>query len=458
MIRCLLGFLSCQVLAASGTEYTVIVSKSTLQDAAWSKVVDALVAKHRGEVMTFGESPLELKKALGGPAMPRWICWVAIPQELGALPVAQMHRLARELDDDPFMDCRWGIITGRDAETAGKVVAQERPLVVRNVGAGTSFAADCVERGQWFSEFKAGEFWVKEPGGKAVKKQGEADSTAAIVKFLNEGKPDCFITSGHATEHDWQPGYRYRNGTFGHKNGILLGRALDGTEHPVDSPNPKIYLAVGNCLMGNIPASDDCMALAWIGSAGVRQMIGYTVPTWFGYAGWGVLDYFIEQPGRLTLQESWMANQHALVWKLGLLNSGLLKETPQPGSSSGNGEAAGLLHDRDVTVFYGDPKWEARMAPGPLRWKESVVENPPGDFTWTITPQAGKETFAPVDTNGSQRGGRPLVLLLPRRFASIEVLEGEAWKPVTGDDFILLPNPGAETAPPEKIVIRFLGK
>jgi zinc protease len=362
------------------------------------------------------------------------------------------------LDDDPFMDCRWGIITGRDAAIAGKVVAEERPLVVRNVGAGTSFAADCVERGQWFSEFKAGEFWVKEPGGKAVMKQGDADSTASIVKFLNEGKPDCFITSGHATEHDWQPGYRYRNGTFGHKDGVLLGRALDGTEHPVDSPNPKVYLAIGNCLMGNIPASDDCMALAWMGSAGVRQMIGYTVPTWFGYGGWGVLDYFIEQPGRFTLQESWMANQHALVWKLSLLNSGLLNEEPKPGSSSGNGEAAGLLHDRDVTVFYGDPKWEARMAPGPLRWKESLVENPPGEFTWTITPQAGKETFAPVDTNGSQRGGRPLVLLLPRRFASILVLEGEAWKPVTGDDFILLPNPGAETAPPDKIVIRFRGK
>ena len=58
------------------------------------------------------------------------------------------------------MDCRWGIITGRDASVASKVVAEEKPLVIRNVGGGTSFAADCVERGQWFSEFKAGEFCV----------------------------------------------------------------------------------------------------------------------------------------------------------------------------------------------------------------------------------------------------------------------------------------------------------
>ncbi len=445
-------------VAAQAADYAVIVSKATAKDEAWRDVATKLVEKHKAGLVVFDQSPEELKQRLGGKDAPRWICWVARPQELGALPVAQMHRLARGLDDDPYMDCRWGIISGRDASVAARVVEEEKTLVIRHVGGGTSFAADCVERGQWFSEFKAREFWVKEPGGKAVMKQGEADSTASIVKFLNEGKPDCFLTSGHATEHDWQPGYKYRNGTFGHRDGVLLGKALDGKEHAVDSPNPKVYLAIGNCLMGNIPATDDCMALAWIGSGGARQMIGYTVPTWFGYAGWGVLDYFIEQPGRYTLQEAWMANQLALSWKLGSLKPELLAESPKPGSSSGTGDAAGLLHDRDVTVFYGDPKWEARLAPGPLRWRESLVENPPGDFTWTITPQAGKETFAPVDTNGSQRGGRPMVLLLPRRFDSIELLEGAAWKPVAGDDFILLPNPGAETAPPEKIVIRLRGK
>jgi zinc protease len=289
-------------------------------------------------------------------------------------------------------------------------------------------------------------------------KQGEADSTASIVRFLNEGKPDCFLTSGHATEHDWQPGYKYRNGAFGARGGVLLGKPLDGREHVVDSPNPKVYLAIGNCLIGNIPATDDCMALAWIGSAGARQMVGYTVPTWFGYAGWGVLDYFIEQPGRHTLQEAWMANHHALVWKLGLIDPKLLTEEPEPGSSSGGGDGSGLLHDRDVTVFYGDPKWDARLAPGRLRWKETLEEGAPGEFTWTITPQAGKETFAPVDTNGSQRGGRPLILLLPKCFTALELLDGAAWKPVLGDDFVLLPNPGADKTPPEKIVVRFRGK
>ena len=440
---------------AWAADYVVIVSQATSADAPWRAVADGLAKKHGGEVMECKQSPLELRERLAGEHAPRWLAWVARPQELGAGPVAVMHRLSRALDGDPYTDCRWGIVTGGSAEVAARVVAEEKPLVVREVGGGTSFASECVTSGRWFSEFKAGEVWVKPAGGKASLVAGEADSVPAIVRFLNEGKPDCFITSGHASEHDWQPGYGFRDGTFAAKHGTLTGMALDGSTHPVHSPNPKIFLAVGNCRAGNIPASDDCMMLAWIGSAGVRQSIGYTVNTWFGYAGWGVLDYFLEQPGRFTLAEAWLANDHALVWQLGQLDKSLLTKNVEPGTTVGNGTAAGLLHDRDVTAFYGDPKWEARMAPGPLRWRETLTENPVGEFTWKIIPQAGRETFATVDSNGSTRGGRPLIVFLPRRLAAPVLLEGASWKPLLADDFVLLPNPGTATDPPTEIVIRF---
>jgi zinc protease len=446
------------VVPACAADYVVIVSAATSADAPWRAVADSLAKKHGGEVMECKLSPLELRARLAGEHAPRWLAWVARPRELGPAQVAAMHRLARGLDADPYADCRWGIVTGGSAAVAAQVVAEDQPLEVREVGGGTSFASECVTSGRWFSEFKAGERWVKESGGKARQTAGDADSVPAIVRYLNEGKPDCFITSGHASEHDWQPGYGFRNGTFADSNGELTGRALDGSTHRVKSPNPKIYLAVGNCRLGNIPGSDSCMMLAWIGSAGARQAIGYTVNTWFGYAGWGVLDYFLEQPGRFTLTEAWLANHHALVWQLGQLDQSLLAKEVAPGTTIGNGEAAGLLHDRDVTAFYGDPKWTARMAPGPLRWTESLTETAPGQFTWKIVPQAGRETFAAVDSNGSTRGGRPLIALLPRRLAALELVEGERWQPVLADDFVLLPNPGTKNAPPAEIVIRFRAK
>ncbi len=443
------------VVPACAADYVVVISAATSADAPWRAVADNLAKKHGGEVVECKLSPLELREKLAGKHAPRWLAWVARPQELGPGPVAAMHRLARGLDADPYADCRWGIVTGGSAAVAARVVAETPPLVVREVGASTSFASECVTSGRWFSEFKAGEIWLKEPGGKAHLVAGDADSVPAIVRYLNEAKPDCFITSGHASEHDWQPGYGFRDGTFAAKLGTLTGLALDGSTHPVNSPNPKIFLAVGNCRAGNIPASDDCMMLAWIGSAGARQSIGYTVNTWFGYAGWGVLDYFLDQPGRFTLAEAFLANHHALVWQLGQLDKALPTKDVEPGTTIGSGQAAGLLHDRDVTVFYGDPKWEARMAPGPLRWSESLTETKTGEFTWKIVPQAGRETFATVDSNGSTRGGRPLIVFLPRRFAALELVEGERWKPVLADDFVLLPNPGTAADPPAEIVIRF---
>ncbi len=98
------------------------------------------------------------------------------------------------------------------------------------------------------------------------------------------------------------------------EKGQLFGLDTHGQRYPIRSDNPKVYLPVGNCLMGHIDGPD-AMALAFLNSAGVNQMIGYTVPRWYGYAGWGLLDYFVEQPGRFTLAEAFYANEQALVYR-----------------------------------------------------------------------------------------------------------------------------------------------
>jgi len=82
------------------------------------------------------------------------------------------------------------------------------------------------------------------------------------------------------------------------------------------------------------------------------------------------------------------------------------------------------------------------MADAPKAYDQTLSEKD-GVFTFEVLPRRGDKSFAPVNTNGSQRGGRPFVAFLPRRVGKVRVVEGQDLKPVVTDDFILVPNPRA---------------
>jgi len=408
--------------------YAVVVSRQTHEQTAWREVVDALAARHRAAkrvrvIVHDGDVKATLPELR--EAFPRYTCFVAQPKEAGREFVAAVHQLTRRLDDDPYTDTFWGILTGYTPEAALTIAQHDEPLVVRKVAGGTQFAMECCEQGLWYDELVKNKLVRKEPGGQPEQLHGPDDTTQAMVEVLNEYKPDLFITSGHATERDWQLGYRYRNGQFRSKGGRLFGLDTQGQRFPINSPNPKVYMPVGNCLMGHIDGRD-CMALAWMNSAGVKQMFGYTVPTWFGYAGWGCLNYFLEQPGRYTFTEAFFANQHALIHRLGT--------TDDPGMRRG------LKFDSNVVAFYGDPAWSARMAPGRLAFEQSLRSSPDGRYTFEFRGDA-EDSFGPVDTNGSQRQPRPLVAFFDRRLGNIHIVEGAELEPVIADDFLLVDRP-----------------
>lgn len=407
--------------ASARRGYAVVVSTATHADPAWQAVGELLVRRHGAALHLYATNVLEALPALQA-AHPAFLAVVATPAEAGRQLVRDVHTLARRFDDDPYLDCRWGIVTGYAASNALALAQEQAPLTVRRVASGTPFPLDLCEEGVWYSELTQGASMRKQAGGKPESVPAPADTTAALVEAL--GGCDLFITSGHATERDWQIGYRYRNGSFRCRNGQLFGLDTAGAQHPVRAKGARVYLPVGNCLMGHVDGSD-AMALAFLNSAGVRQMAGYTVPTWFGYAGWGLLDYYLNQPGRYSLAESFVANYHALDHRL-LTAQGV--------------ERRGLEHDRDVVAFFGDPAWDARLAPGPLRWRQSLERD--GDrWTFRIEPQAGADSFQPVDRNGSTRGGRPLIAFLPERVGPARVLEGAGLNPVVTDDFVLVPLP-----------------
>lgn len=424
-----------RIAPPSAGSYAVVVSHETQADAQWKQVVDALVTRHKATTIVYRKSVEESQRSLARQH-PRYTCFVARPAEATRAFVASVHRLTRKLDTDPYTDTLWGILTGFDAKCAMRIAKYDRPLTIRKVASGTEIAMEMVEEGAWYCELKKNRMVRKRPGGKPVEEKGPDDTTKALVDALNEYHADLFVTSGHATEHDWQIGFAYRNGSFRSKAGKLIGYDTKGNTFPIHSTNPKVYLPIGNCLMGHIDGPD-AMALAWMNSAGVYQMIGYTVPTWFGYAGWGCLDYFIEQPGRYTFNEAFFANHHALVYCL----------------ENEIGDQRGLQFDRDVVAFYGDPAWCARMADGPRAYEQELCVSS-GVYTFTIRGNRGADSFNPINTNGSQRGWRPIVEILPYRLKDIEIIDDGGLNPVVADDFILIPNP-REYDPDRQYEIRF---
>jgi zinc protease len=429
--------------------YAVVVSRGTHSDADWAEVVEALREKHQASVVIYGESVRQALPALRR-LFPRYACFVARPAEAGRRFVVDVHRLTRDLDSDPYTDLLWGILTGYEATDALRIARHDQPLVITRGAAGTGMDLGVFEAGRVYSEGQRGVMWEKTPGGDAVKKQVPPDTTAALVETFNKFKPHLFMTSGHATTKDWQIGYSYRNGQFRCRGGQLVGVDLQGKVHPIRSSNPKVHLPVGNCLIGRIPGRD-CMALALMRTGGVYQMFGYTVLTWYGYAGWGVRDLFIGLPGRYSLAEAFYANTQALIHQLvtrfpqsvatnferfdlerdrGLMGKlarkhGLLD--PKTGKL-GSRDELGLLWDRDTVAFYGDPAWDARLKPQPLPWDLTLTEE--GE-RYTIELIARKDC-APR---------RPPVLLFPHRVRDVEVVQGAELEPAIADNFILLPKP-----------------
>jgi zinc protease len=462
-----LGLCAMTEALAAKPGYVVVVSAKTRADSAWNEVVGALESRHSAEVFVYQDQVEEVLPRLR-KAIPRFVCFVAQPQEAGREFVASAHQITRRLDDDPYPDCFWGIVTGYDAANALRIAKYTEPLTVRKVASGTQVALELCEEGICYDELVKGKVVKKEQGGRITQSKGPEDSTKALVSTLNDYQADLFIASGHATERDWQIGYAYRSGFFHCEEGVLYGEDTKERKYPIHSPNPKVYLPVGNCLMGHID-DRDAMALAWMNSAGVNQMIGYTVETWYGYAGWGCLDYFVEQPGRYSLAEAFLANQISLIYRLKTYFPGSegvevdkdghpkVSVSPSPLAAKAgldSGDMQGLLYDRDHLAFYGDPAWVARMAPGATRWDQSLEEKN-GVWTFTIRPKSGEKTFEPVNENGSQRGGRPIIEFLPTRVPVVEIMEGANLNPVIADNFLLVPNPlKCDPARQYKIVFR----
>ena len=355
--------------------YAIVVSSRTLADPGWAKVVEILKEKHHGTVIAYSGGQRDWLAPLRA-VFPKYACFVARPEELGLESLLAIQRQTRQLDDDPYTDVVWGIVTGSSAEEARKLAEVSQPLVACRGLAGNRMDLAPFDEGVWFYEGADAVAQRKLAGGRESPLPCTLDNARQIVDLLNSFDPQYVQTSGHANPRRWNIGYGCDRGHFMARNGVLYGVDRAGHELAVHSPGSKIYLPYRNCLVGLVQDRDS-LALGWMGSAGVKQMAGYIVPTWNGAAGNGIRKWLFDRPGEYTFSEAFYFNQQMLMRglspraqacmpsadqyqqeKLGEIAKMLkLDDSQYPGGA----ELAGVW-DRDALVFYGDPAWDAHQA------------------------------------------------------------------------------------------------
>jgi hypothetical protein len=339
--------------AAPPGRYAVVVRKEAA-DGPWGQVARFLEQKHGGKTFTYDKSPDEVRKAVGA-FHPRWVCFVCPPTESFPDFALAANRFCRELDDDPYADAIWGILTGFDPGHALEL-AKAEPVVIRRAFTKTlGNWLNWVPEGDYVTEWTRdrGELGTKAPGQDFTLGKGgpmsDPDDARHIHKLLAADPYDLLIGSGHGNHNQWMLMYPRGQGFLVSRDGKLTVRAPD-VELPLTAARPKVYWAVGNCLTGVVnqgrASYRDSYALAWMRN-GARQYIGAVKSTWYEL-NWNMADWFLKQEGRWTFAESLFLLRQ---WSRYLLAENLVTGRDRQGTEFTD----------EIFVLYGDPALEARV-------------------------------------------------------------------------------------------------
>ena len=349
--------------------------------------VQALRTKHAAlapKVFTYKDEVREVLPDLR-EMLPYYTCFVTPKELAGRAFTCEISRMAREILPDPYCDTFWGILTGYDAADIKRVAEFKGPINITDaldmVG---GFHHSLMRRCYSFDETqKDHNLRITDPARKYDNEKilSDKDFTNEFLKLVKGGGFQIMMTSGHASQHDWASGYLSPNMYLIDRKGSLAARDTKGRVTEFKDMTPKIWCAAGNCLIGDIPHGEDsCMATAMIHSFGVYQLMGYTIETWFGRQGWTAQGMLTDYPGYYSFNESFHFTNSWIVenlvkhnWNHVTLNTSDYETFQRTAAASLRGlrfrnseeqqEALGLLYDRDVVAFYGDPAMRAAIEP-----------------------------------------------------------------------------------------------
>jgi len=327
----------------SSRPYAVVVDANTLEHPEWGQVVEALKKKYNAEVFVAHYPNVgTVRKALN-EYMPWYVCFIAQPEQATREMITAAAHTMTWLDDDPYEDAIWAVLTGFVAEDALRIINAE-PLLVRkelcNMWDGW---LDWFEGGVSFSN--DGSKFVKSSDG--VKQQFECskEKIQEFIEVLNQDDCDIITIGGHATEHAFYFGKLNASDNYitHSEKGDIYGIDTQGKILSVNMKRPKIFYAPGSCDIGHIDGSS-CLSLAWIHN-GVNAFWGHMYTQGRHCHAWPITEYFMALQDRYTFAEATYANWLALRFSIDeQLELHLCCD------EGGKG-----------TVLYGDPAWEARV-------------------------------------------------------------------------------------------------
>lgn len=483
MLRVL--FLVCVCLLSSfsfaqKTEYVVIAGKNVKSDPAWLNVAQTLVKEHHAALLSYTDNLNELLVQLRS-IKPRYVAIVEKPENVGRDYVIALNQLSRKIDNDIYADFLWGIITGYDADAAMRMVKNDvKPFVVKDAIATVAE----LKSAKWFNRFAYIDDHVKGAWGEKT----SSTDTVKISNFLQSGKnpaalsmqkfydiysqydPDLIVTASHASQRNLEMPYSLGN-VKAHEGRLYMD--LPGSpEYLPKADKRRVFLPIGNCLIGDVNNTRESMAIAWMNSGNAAAMVGYVVTTWFGRNGWGGLKYWLTTPGRYSLSEAVFLNQQDIMNQLNNYSPKLTtavypayegrefesatKLVADIMGKQPNKDEIGLLHDRDVVVYYGDPKWNVRL-------QEIPAEN---DFTVTSKIKGNKcvITIVTKDNFSLERmqGNKfkmehvldlPFSYFFPKRLNNPRLAQGQDYNIALDENFLLLYNPKFEPNHTYQIVL-----
>ncbi|MCR5184238.1 MAG: hypothetical protein K6B46_06040 [Opitutales bacterium] len=376
--------LSAEVDAAGTGEYAVLVAPEYQKNQSAMAAISRFAERHGASNAVYTWDGTDACLADLKRQQARYVAVVAPPQMINRVSLQTLNQISRRIDpeEDSHIDAIVGVLTANNVKNLSRLLEPFPRIELKRAVGNTFFDTELFERVFIMLDWGAPQRYCLRENGE-TKQEVFKDPTKSVeffAKHYDAINPQYFLSASHATEFNLEMPFSHgmlfsAGGKFIVVPEKEMRRALGSSKTPPGkalafSKDPKIWVAAGNCLIGDAYGHPDSMVVTALSNYGYRQFVGYTVPSWFG-RGWDVHRNFFDGTPAMQLGQAWLFCMEKTLQNLpeSLRKTPVkLRERGRDGPDIGflarQISAAGVqpvkdlignLHDRDTIAFYGDP-------------------------------------------------------------------------------------------------------